>query len=363
LFREQDELSQCKNTLRGSQSGSSHVPQLKEPLREMATIQPRSFEPSRSHAETLEAGRSVILQEAAGLSALASVIDQSFADAVNIILATRGRVIVAGIGKSGHVGRKIAATFAATGTTSFFLHASEAAHGDLGMVAAGDLLLVLSNSGYSRELGPLLAYARRQGVPVIGMVSKRKSPLGVAADIVLQLPAAQEACPERIAPTTSTTMMMALGDALAMSAMQRRGITRNDIAQLHPGGNIGSRLAPVEEVINCNDPLPLVRWDAPMRDIVFEMTSGGKGVAGVIDDQGALTGIITDGDLRRAFDHVLTARAADIMTRDPITVPVGTPVEEVLTLMNNAKITVIFVTALNDVAHPVGIAHIHDLVP
>lgn len=329
----------------------------------MATVQPRSFEPVRNHVETLEAGRSVILQEAAGLSTLASAIDQSFVDAVNIILATQGRVIVAGIGKSGHVGRKIAATLAATGTASFFLHASEAAHGDLGMVTAGDLLLVLSNSGYSRELRPMLAYARRQGVPVVGIVSKRKSPLGLASDIVLQLPPAPEACPERIAPTTSTTMMIALGDALAMSAMQRRGITRHDIAQLHPGGDIGSRLAPVEEVINCDEPLPLVRWDAPMRDIVFEMTSGGKGVAGVVNEAGALVGIITDGDLRRAFDQVLTACAEDIMTRAPITVPRSAPVEDVLALMNSAKITVIFVTATNDPTQPVGIAHIHDLVP
>lgn len=329
----------------------------------MATIQPQSFEPSPNHTEIVATGRSVIQQEAAGLTALASAVDQSFADAVKVILATRGRVVVAGIGKSGHVGRKIAATLAATGTASFFLHASEAAHGDLGMLTAGDTLIILSNSGYSRELRPLLSYARRQGVPIIGIASKRKSPLGIASNILLQLPPALEACPERIAPTTSTTMMMALGDALAMSAMQQRGITRHDIAQLHPGGNIGSRLSPIEEVVDCNEPLPLVHWHAPMRDIVFEMTSGGKGVAGVVGKQGALVGIITDGDVRRAFDQVLTARAEDIMTRNPITVPIGTPVEEVLALMNSAKITVLFVTAVDDLARPVAIAHIHDLVP
>ncbi|MBU0555651.1 MAG: KpsF/GutQ family sugar-phosphate isomerase [Alphaproteobacteria bacterium] len=330
----------------------------------MASAHPRSFEPShQEHANTLDAGRSVIRQEADGLAALAVALDQSFSDAVGIILATQGRVIVAGIGKSGHVGRKIAATFAATGTTSFFLHASEAAHGDLGMVTEGDLLLILSNSGHSRELRPLLAYASRQGIPVIGVVSKRNSPLGLAADIVLQLPSAQEACPERIAPTTSTTMMIALGDALAMATMQRRGLTRNDIAQWHPGGAIGSRIAPIEELISFSDPLPLVRWDTPMRDIVFEMTSGGKGVAGVVGENGDLLGVITDGDLRRAFDQVLTARASDIMTRNPITVPLGTPVEEVLTLMNNAKITVVFITEVDASARPVGIVHIHDLVP
>ena len=330
----------------------------------MATVQHHAIGRFSEHqAATLEAGRSAILQEAAGLMALASSIDDKFANAVNAILGAERRVIVTGIGKSGHIGRKIAATFASTGTTAFFLHASEAAHGDLGMVTSGDLLLVLSNSGFSQELRPLLAYARRNGVPVIGIVSKLHSPLGQAADIVLQLPDAAEACPVRVAPTTSTTMMLALGDALALVVMQRRGITRNDIAQWHPGGEIGSRIGPVDDVINSSDPLPLVAWDTPMRDIVFEMTSGGKGVAGVIGKEGGLIGIITDGDLRRAFDQVLTARAIDIMTRDPITVPSGTPVEEVLTIMNEAKITVLFVTAADNPATPIAIAHIHDLVP
>ena len=327
----------------------------------METIQPRSFKPLPDHGDMLDIGRGVIMQESAGLLALASAMDQSFVDAVNLVLGTQGRLIVAGVGKSGHVGRKIAATFAATGTAAFFLHASEAAHGDLGMVTSADLLLILSNSGHSRELFPLFAFARRQGVPIIGMVSKRNSPLATASNVVLLLPSTPEACPERIAPTTSTSMMMALGDALALAAMQKRGITRTDIAQLHPGGSIGSRLAPIEEIINCDEPLPLVRWNATMRDIVLEMTSGGKGVAGVTDDDGGLVGIITDGDLRRSFDQVLRGCAADIMTKHPITVPVGTPVEEVLTLMNNAKITVVFVMASDQPHRPVGVAHIHDL--
>lgn len=312
---------------------------------------------------TLAVGKSAILQEIVGLQSLAEALDETFVEAVEAILAAERRVVVAGVGKSGHVGRKIAATFASTGTPSFFLHASEAAHGDLGMVTTGDLLLVLSNSGFSRELRPLLAYARRQKVTVIGIVSKLNSPLAQTADIVLALPAAPEACPVRIAPTTSTTMMLALGDALALAVMQRKGMTRADLAQWHPGGAIGSRLSAVEDVVEIGAPLPLVRWDAPMRDIVFEMTSGGKGVAGVIGENGALVGIITDGDLRRAFDQVLSARAVDIMTKTPITVPVGTSVEEVLTLMNNAKITVMFVTEADNPTKPVGIAHIHDLVP
>jgi arabinose-5-phosphate isomerase len=309
--------------------------------------------------EIIETGRAAILQEAEALRLLANALDVSFDAAVDCILSTDRRVIVSGVGKSGHVGRKIAATLAATGTVSFFLHASEAAHGDLGMIMPGDTLLILSNSGFSRELRPLLGYARRMQISVI----KLDSPLARSADIILALPAATEACPARIAPTTSTTMMLALGDALAIATMHRRGITRTDLALWHPGGEIGSRLAPIEEIIDRDEPLPLVRADAPMRDVVFEMTSGGKGVAGIVDDFGGLMGIITDGDLRRAFSQVLTARAIDIMTPDPVTVPCGTPVEEVLALMNAHKITVMFVTEAENPTRPVGIAHIHDLVP
>jgi len=313
--------------------------------------------------DVLDSGRIAILQEAAALKELANALDDGFSQAVDLVLGTQGRVIVSGVGKSGHVGRKIAATLAATGTVSFFLHASEASHGDLGMIMPGDVLIILSNSGYSRELRPLLTYAKRLGIPVIGIVSKMESPLARGADIVLGLPAAQEACPARIAPTTSTTMMLALGDALAIATMTRRGLTRNELAQWHPGGAIGSRIAPIEEVIDLDDPLPLVRADAPMRDVVFEMSSGGKGVAGVVDEDGGLIGVITDGDLRRAFDLVLTARARDIMTPNPISAPCGTSVEEVLALMNSRKITVLFVTTACDASRPQGIVHIHDLVP
>lgn len=330
----------------------------------MATLNPPALGGSLpGQDEVIEAGYEVILQEAAALSVLATSLDDTFVQAVDLMLSTRGRVIVSGVGKSGHVGRKIAATLAGTGTVSFFLHASEAAHGDLGMIMPGDVLLLLSNSGYSRELRPLMAYARRFNIPMIGVVSKMVSPLARAADIVLRLPAAQEACPARIAPTTSTTMMLALGDALAIAAMRRRGLTRTELALWHPGGEIGSRIAPIEEVIDRDEPLPLVRADAPMRDVVFEMTSGGKGVAGVVDQDGALVGIITDGDVRRRFDQVLTARARDVMTPHPLSVPCGTSVEEVLALMNARKITVLFVTEADLPTRPVGIAHIHDLVP
>jgi arabinose-5-phosphate isomerase len=313
--------------------------------------------------DLIETGRTVVLKEAEALSLLAASLDDRFEHAISLLLATTGRVIVTGVGKSGHIGRKVSATLAATGTASFFLHAGEAAHGDLGMVLPGDILLVLSNSGFTRELRPLIGYARRFAIPIVAIVSRLDSPLARAADVVLALPDTAEACPARIAPTTSTSMTLALGDALAIATMNQRGVTRTELAMWHPGGEIGSRLAPIEEIIELTDPIPLVSLDAPMRDVVFEMTSGGKGVAAVVDEHGALVGVITDGDLRRAFDLVLTARARDIMTPAPITVPRGAPVEEVLALMNSRKITVLFVTEADDPTRPIGIAHIHDLTP
>lgn len=312
-------------------------------------------------ALVLEIGRDVIDQEARALHSLHHALDDNFVDAVRLILGTRQRVIVTGVGKSGHIGRKVAATLASTGTPAFFLHAAEASHGDLGMLGPQDTLIVLSNSGFTREIRPLLAYARRLGAPIIGIVSERNSPLGRQADVLLQLPRAKEACPARIAPTTSTTMMLALSDALAIAVMRERGIARDDLARLHPGGEIGYRLSPVDDIIDGNAPLPLVRLDAPLRDVVLEMTSVGKGVAGVVDQDGCLAGVITDGDLRRSIDQVLIAKAADVMTRTPITVPSGTNIEDVRALMVDSKITVIFVTDRDNDRRPVGVVHIHDL--
>lgn len=330
----------------------------------MATFEDSGLAGARSAQRDLVGiGRTVIAKEAEALNLLAASLDDHFERAISLILGTQGRVIVTGMGKSGHIGRKVSATLAATGTASFFLHSSEAAHGDLGMVLPGDTLLILSNSGFTRELRPLIGYARRFNIPIIGIVSRLDSPLAKAATIVLPLPRTDEACPARIAPTTSTSMTLALGDALAIAAMEKRGVTKSELAMWHPGGEIGSRLAPIEEIIELDDPMPLVSLDAPMRDVVFEMTSGGKGVAAVVDEAGALVGVITDGDLRRGFDQVLTARARDIMTPAPITVPRGAPVEEVLALMNARKVTVLFVTEADDPTRPIGIAHIHDLTP
>ena len=308
-----------------------------------------------------ESGKSVIRQEAAALHQLADGLDGNFDAAVGLLLKTEKRVIVTGIGKSGHVARKVAATLAATGSPAFFIHPAEAAHGDLGMLMPGDCLLAFSNSGATPELSSIIAHASRLSIPIISVASRLDSPLARQADVHLSLPRIDEACPVRIAPTTSTTMMLALGDALAIAVMRLRGITRHDLALLHPGGNIGRRLMPVDQMIQRDAPLPLVHADTKMRDVVLEMTSVGKGVAGVVDETGHLIGIITDGDLRRSFDRIAIAAARDIMTQEPITIPSGTTLEDAYVLLNDAKITVAFVMAQDDPGRPVGVLHIHDL--
>lgn len=308
-----------------------------------------------------ESGKSVIRQEAAALHQLADGLDGNFDAAVGLLLKTEKRVIVTGIGKSGHVARKVAATLAATGSPAFFIHPAEAAHGDLGMLMPGDCLLAFSNSGATPELSSIIAHASRLSIPIISVASRLDSPLARQADVHLSLPRIDEACPVRIAPTTSTTMMLALGDALAIAVMRLRGITRHDLALLHPGGNIGRRLMPVDQMIQRDAPLPLVHADTKMRDVVLEMTSVGKGVAGVVDETGHLIGIITDGDLRRSFDRIAIATARDIMTQEPITIPSGTTLEDAYVLLNDAKITVAFVMAQDDPGRPVGVLHIHDL--
>lgn len=313
--------------------------------------------------EILAIGRDVIQREAAALRLLEKSLDHHFADAVEALLRHKRRIIVTGLGKSGQIGRKFAATLAATGTPAFFIHASEAAHGDLGMLMEGDMLIALSKSGYTRELNPILLHAKRLNATVIALCSMPQSPLACAADIVVHIPRALEACPARIAPTTSSTMMLALGDALALAVMHRRGIGREHVARLHPGGEIGFRLSPIDEAIDLDAPLPLVCQDAPMRDVVFQMTSAGKGVACVVDHNGNLIGAITDGDIRRQFDQVLTATAADLMSPHPICVPSGTVVEDVLATMSEEKITVVFVTDAKAPGKPIGIAHIHDIAP
>lgn len=322
----------------------------------------RQFSPDQDFTDgALASGRAVIRQEASALFELADELNADFDAAVRLLLATERRVVVTGMGKSGHIGRKIAATLAATGTPSFFVHPAEAAHGDLGMLTPGDCLLVLSNSGSTPEIRSIVMHARSLHVPIVSIASRSGSPLARQSDVFLCLPQAEEACPVRIAPTTSTTMMLALGDALAIAAMRIRGITRDDLALLHPGGSIGKRLMPVDQLLRSTDPLPLVGPDTRMRDVILEMTSIGKGVAGVIDEFGHLVGIITDGDLRRGFERIMIATASDMMTRTPVTIAGGTMVEDAYVLLNEAKVMAAFVMDAADTRRPIGLLHMHDL--
>lgn len=308
----------------------------------------------------LDHGRAVLDLEAQALARLGAALDDEFAAAVDLILRTSGRVVVSGMGKSGHIARKMAATFASTGTPAIFVHPGEAAHGDLGMLLADDLLVVLSNSGATPELRPIMHYADRLGCPIIGITSQRHSPMGQIATTCLILPNVREACPVNISPTTSTTLMLALGDALAVAAMSMRGVSREQLEQLHPGGAIGSRLLPVNEIMHDGDALPLVPTGLPMRDVLVTMTEKSLGIAGVVDSDGRLVGTITDGDLRRNIDRLLASSAGEVMTINPKTIPDGTYVEDARALLAANRITALFVMDHGAPDKPIGLVHIHD---
>lgn len=313
-----------------------------------------------SNDSLISRGRAVVETEANALAHLAHALDDSFARAAELILQTRGRIIVSGMGKSGHVGHKIAATLSATGSPSLFVHPAEAAHGDLGMLMPGDLLLVLSNSGTTQELRMIMRHARSLGCPIIGISSQAASPVMNASDVQLLLPRAREACPVNIAPTTSTALMLALGDALAIAVMGVRGISRDGLKLLHPGGQIGSRLLPVDEIMHDEAHLPLVHAEMPMRDVLVTITERSFGIAGVIDGDGRMVGVITDGDLRRHVEQLFMSTAADVMTSNPKTIPEGTYVEDALALMTANKITALFVMRHDAPDVPAGLIHIHD---
>ncbi len=317
------------------------------------------------HVQAIAYGRSIILREAKALIELEQSLDNSFKNACESITNLPRQLVVTGLGKSGHIARKIAATFAATGTPAIFVHPSEAGHGDMGMIAKGDVLLVLSNSGNTPELQPVMKYARNLGVPIIGMASRPTSKVIQFADIALLLPNVREACPENLAPTTSTTMQLALGDALAMTVMEMRGVTRKDLRKLHPAGAIGLALTPVQEIMVTDpDRLPLVSHQAGMPETISVMTSGCFGMAGVLDASGALVGVITDGDLRRRFGLLETAFAHEVMTRTPKVISPDMLADEALAFLNDNKISAAFVVEDPSAGHqaPLGILHIHDLL-
>lgn len=314
--------------------------------------------------DIIRRGHEVVCSEARALWVLGESLGEDFAKACSLILATPRQLVLTGIGKSGHIGRKLAATFAATGTPAIFIHPSEAAHGDLGMLAPGDVLLVISNSGNTAELQAIQSYARAHKIPVIGMASNRRSHVIRNADVGLILPNLPEACSANIAPTTSTALQLATGDALALVVMDMRGVSRAQLRALHPGGVIGRTLTPVGEVMHGPGAMPLVALDAAMPETLSVMTVGRFGLAGVIDATGRLVGIITDGDLRRQFNILTTATAHMVMTPDPIVIPANMTVNDALARLNANTIMAAFVVAADDKPHqvPLGIIHMHDLL-
>jgi arabinose-5-phosphate isomerase len=310
-----------------------------------------------SSTDLLATGRRVIRREAGALATLAEVLDDSFSRAVSLLMAAKGRVIVSGMGKSGHVARKIAATFASTGTPAHFVHPAEASHGDLGMVAEGDVLLVLSNSGETPELADILAHAKRFAIPLIAITGRDGSTLMREATVGLLLPEVPEACETGIVPTTSTTMTLALGDALAVALMEHRAFTPDHFRMFHPGGKLGALLLRVRDLMHA-DP-PLVPDHLGMGETLLEITRRGFGVVGVTDNAGDLAGIITDGDLRRHLDGLMQHRAGEVMTPHPRTIGPEALAGEALALMNDRKITCLLVTA-PDSGKAIGILHVHD---
>jgi arabinose-5-phosphate isomerase len=317
-------------------------------------------ETESNRERTIATGRRVMAIESAALGLFAGQLGDAFVDAVELMLSARGRVIVSGMGKSGHVAHKIAATMASTGTPAQFVHPAEASHGDLGMITGDDVVLVLSNSGETRELADIVAHTRRFAIPLIGVASRSDSTLLKAADIALVLPQAPEACSVGLAPTTSTTLTLALGDALAVALMERRDFTPERFADFHPGGKLGARLVKVSDLMATGDAIPLVAEDAAMPDALLVMTQKGYGVAGTINAQGLLTGVITDGDLRRHMVGLLERTAGEVASTGARTIAPDRLAQEALGLMNTYKITCLFVAEGATPTRPVGILHVHD---
>jgi arabinose-5-phosphate isomerase len=307
--------------------------------------------------------RRVLAIEAAAIERMAARLDGSFARAVELIAGSPGKVVVTGVGKSGHVCRKIAATLASTGTPAFFLHAAEALHGDLGMLARGDLVLAVSNSGETPEIVALLPVAKRLALPLVAVTGRRDSTLGRAADVVLDVSVPEEACPLGLAPTASTTATLAMGDALAVALLEHRGFRPEDFAALHPAGTLGRRLLRVAELMHTGAALPSVAGRTPMADTLLEITSKRLGVTAVVDDGGRLIGVITDGDLRRALARpgdIRDRTASEVMTEGPKTIEAEALAATAVATMERHAITSLFIVDAD--GRPAGVIHLHDLL-
>jgi len=301
----------------------------------------------------------VIDAESSALQTLSASLGSSFGEAITLLLGATGRVIVSGMGKSGHIARKMAATFASTGTPAHFVHPAEASHGDLGMMTSGDVVIVLSNSGETPELADLVAYTRRFNIPMIGVASRAESTLLTQSDVAILLPQLGEACGTGIVPTISTTMTLALGDAMAIALMEHREFTPENFRDFHPGGKLGAKLAKVRDLMHSGDSIPLIPATSPMSDTLLMISQKGFGVVGVTNPDGTLCGIITDGDLRRHMSGLLEMTAGEVMTTSPRTVAPNTLAAEAINVMEG-KITCLFVVDPIGPANVQGILHIHD---
>ncbi len=319
---------------------------------------------SVDRAAAISSAVRTITTEQAGMTALAAALDNGladpFAEAVSIISAITGRVIVTGVGKSGHVGAKIAATLASTGTPAFFVHPAEANHGDLGMIASDDVVIAMSWSGESAELKGIVSYAKRFAIPLVAITSSETSILARASDVVLCLPRAPEACPHGLAPTTSTMLQLAIGDAIAVALLEARGFTADHFRTFHPGGQLGANLTLIGDIMHTGERLPLVREGTSMRDAILEISRKGFGCVGILGGDDTLAGIITDGDLRRHMDSdLLSLSVEEVMTRNPKTITADMLAATALQTINSSAITTLMVVAD---ARPVGIVHLHDLL-
>ncbi len=319
---------------------------------------------TRSSDDIVASARRSIGIEARGIQQLAGALDgplgAALSRAVHMLQSARGRIIVSGMGKSGQIARKIASTLASTGTPSIFIHPGDASHGDLGMITSQDAVLAFSWSGETPELSDMVAYTRRFSVPLIAVTAQQNSALARSADIVLQLPDHDEACPNGLAPTTSTTLQLVLGDAIAVALLEQKGFTASDFKVLHPGGKLGAALAYVRDIMHSGNSVPVAGQDTPMSDVLVIMTEKSFGCLAVLDPAGRLAGVITDGDLRRHMNgDLLSARARDIMTESPIVIAPDDLASSALELINNSAITALFVV---EDGRPVGVVHVHDLL-
>ncbi|MDD3288014.1 MAG: KpsF/GutQ family sugar-phosphate isomerase [Alphaproteobacteria bacterium] len=323
--------------------------------------QKRDIAAAPSDAGLIDSAKAVLVAEGRALQNLSKSLDKNFAAAVHVIVGCKGRIIISGMGKAGHIARKVAATMASTGTPAIYVHPGEASHGDLGMVTLEDVVLVLSNSGETSELSDIVEYTRRFSIPLISITAHADSSLGKSSDIVLVLPPEVEAGSLGLAPTTSTTMMLALGDALAVVALESKGFTKEDFRNFHPGGKLGKILLRVSNIMHGKDALPLASINDPMSHVLVVMTEKSFGCAGIVDNNGVLVGIITDGDLRRKMTpDLLNKTAGEVMTKAPMTILPQKLAVEALQILNEKKRTNLFVVD-ND-SKPVGILHMHDLL-